>query len=132
MRTWMIVVLALFALGNLAAGLSGHSAGYLSAGMAALGLAGHVYAARGQRRGDSSALGLRLYSMFFAAALALVAVVFTVLAVTSGPEQRGGFTGMAILWTTMATATVMLVVALERRLRKTKQNRLAESDRPRS
>ena len=81
--------LALFALGNLAAGLSGHSAGYLWAGMAALGLAGHVYAARGQRRGDSSALGLRLYSMFFAAALALVAVVFTVLAVTSGPEQTG-------------------------------------------
>jgi hypothetical protein len=122
-RKWMIVVLVLFSAASAFAGLRGQSGGYVWAGVALLGLATSWYAGRARRGGRGGAPGLRLYSIVFAAALVVVAGVFAVLAITGGPEHQGAFVGLAILWAIMATGTVLLVVALERRLRKTPQNR---------
>jgi hypothetical protein len=58
--------------------------------------------------------------MVFAAVLVVIAVVFAVLAVT-GSAHRGAFTGLAILWTVMALAAVLLVIGIERRVRRPRQ-----------
>lgn len=111
------VLLAVVALGAIAAGLAGQPAAYVWGAVALLGLAGHLYAQRVRRSGQRSGGGLRAYSFAFAAALAAVAVVLWVLAATGGHDHRGAYTGLAILWTVMATGALLLVIALERRRR---------------
>lgn len=82
--------------------------------MALLGILGDQYA----RRFASSTSALRLYSIVFSISLFVVAVVFAVLAATSGQEHRGAFIGLAFLWFVMAGAAGALVLGLERRLRR--------------
>ncbi len=126
MRTATSVLLAVVALGAIAAGLAGQPAAYVWAGLALLGLAGHLYAQHVQRAGQGSGGGLRTYSIVFAAVLVVVAVVLWVLAATGGHEHRGAYTGLAILWTFMATGAALLVIALERRRRAPRQDSRAE------
>ena len=113
----MSAILLTVALGGVLAGLHAQPAAYVWAGLALLGLAGHEYARRARRTGAHGAGGLRAYSVAFAAVLVAVTVGLWVLAATSGPDHRGAYTGLGILWTVMATAAVLLVVALERRRR---------------
>lgn len=132
MSAAVTVVLALVGLGGAAAGLSGRPAGYAWAAGALLGLVGHLVAGRARRNGAASARGPRLYSMVFAAVLVIIAAVFAVLAATGSAAHRGAFTGLAVLWTLMAIAAVLLVVGIERRLRKPGQNQPARGNPPTS
>lgn len=117
MRTATTGVLVVVALGGVAAGVAGQPAAYVWGALALLGLAGHLYAGRLRRNGSANGLGLRVYSISFAAALVAAAVLFSVLAVTGGADHRGAYIGLVILWSVMATAAVLLVIALERRRR---------------
>jgi len=89
----------------------GKAWGYLWGALALLGIVGAWYARRFAH--DDSAL--RLYSILFCAGLLAAAVTFAVLAVTSEPDRRGTFVGLAIIWLAMAGGAIGLVVALERR-----------------
>lgn len=126
------VVLILVGLSGATAGLSGRTAGYAWAAAALLGLVGHVVAGRARQRDAAGARGPRIYSMVFAAVLLIIAVVFAVLAVTGSAAHRGAFTGLAILWTVMALAAVLLVVGIERRLRKPRHDQPAVKSPPAS
>jgi hypothetical protein len=57
----------------------------------------------------------RVGSYAFVTGLVLVAVGFVVAAVGASAEDRGGYTGMAVLWGSGALAAVALLVAIERR-----------------
>lgn len=70
--------------------------------------------------------------MVFAAVLVIIAVGCAVLAVTGSAAHRGAFTGLAVLWTVMALAAVLLVVGIERRSRKPRQNQPAGENPPAS
>ena len=86
-------------------------AGYFWGGLALLGMVGHFFA----RRFKSNSVALRLYSVAFCIALVVIALVFTILAATSEPDQRGGFIGPAIIFFAMAGGAIALVIALERK-----------------
>ena len=70
--------------------------------------------------------------MVFAAVLVIIAAVFAVLAVTGNAAHRDAFTGLALLWTVMAIAAVLLVVGIERRLRTPRQNQPTGENPPTS
>ena len=70
--------------------------------------------------------------MVFAAVLVVIAVGFAVLAVTGSAAHRGAFTGLAVLWTVLAIAAALLVVGIERRLRKPRQHQSAGENPPTS
>ena len=65
---------------------------------------------------------LRLYSFVTCIVLAVVALVFMVLAITSDPAHRGAFIALGIIWAAMAGGAIGLMVALERRRRASGQD----------
>ena len=74
---------------------------------------------------------LRLYSFVTCIVLAVVAVVFMVLAVTSDAAHRGAFIALGIVWAAMAAGGIGLMVALERRRRASGQDEpTGRHDRP--
>jgi hypothetical protein len=114
LRKLGLVVLGGMLVASVVAVAQGESTGWLWGGVALLGIAGTLYA----RRFTATVGALRLYSIVFSISLFCVVVVFAALAVTSGQEHRGAFTGLAILWFVMAGAAGALVLGLERRLRR--------------
>ncbi len=69
------------------------------------------------------ATGLRTCALFFVAGLVAVAVLLIVLAVGASPARRGTFVGLAVVWSAMATGAVLLTVAVERKLRRSRRER---------
>lgn len=122
------VVLLLVALGGVVAGFSGQAEGWAAVALALLALGGHACAGHVRRAGTSSGGGLRVYSFGFTAALVVAAVALWVLAVSGGPDHRGASTGLAILWTLLATGAVLLLWAVERRLSASRQG--SEEENP--
>ena len=110
------VVLLVVALGGVIAGFSGQPEGWAAVALALLALGGHAYARHVRRNGTGSVAGLRVYSFGFAAALVVAAIALWVLAVSGGPDHRAAYTGLAILWTLLATGAVLLLWGVERRL----------------
>ena len=118
MRKLRMVLLVVVLVASAFAVVRGLGGGLLWGALAAVGLAGEVFARHIERGGGGQTRGLRVYSWLFAAALVVVVGVWVALAVAGPREQRGGFVGMAILWSAMATGAVGIVVAAERRLRR--------------
>jgi hypothetical protein len=58
---------------------------------------------------------VRVYSYLFVTGLFAVALAFIVAAVSASDEDRGGYTGMAVLWGSGALAAAALLLAIERR-----------------
>lgn len=117
MRTLSLVVLGGMLVASVVAVVQGETTGWFWGGVALLGIIGNLYA----RRFTANVGALRLYSIVFPISLFGVAVVFAVLAATSGQEHRGAFIGLAILWFVMAGAAGALVLGLERRVRRSPQ-----------
>lgn len=92
----------------------GKAWGYLWGALALLAIGGPWYA----RRFANNDSALRLYSILFCAGLLAAAATFAVLAVTSEPDRRGAFVGLAIIWLAMAGGAIGLMVALGRRKRR--------------
>ncbi len=65
--------------------------------------------------------GLRVYAVLFVAGLVAVCVALVVLAATASPARRGTFIGLAVLWSAMATGAVLLAVAVERKVRRSRR-----------
>lgn len=122
------VVLSLVALGGVVAGFSGQPKGWAAVALGLLALGGHAYAQHIRRTGTGSGGGLRVYSFGFAAALVVAAVALWVLAVSGGPDHRGAYTGLAILWTLLASGAVLLLWGVERRLSASRQG--SEEENP--
>ena len=60
---------------------------------------------------------VRAWSIGFVVGLVVVAVGLVVAAVGASGEDRGAFTGLAVLWVAGAAAAVALLVAIERKRR---------------
>ena len=113
-----MVLLVVVLVASASAVVRGLGGGLLWGALAAVGLAGELYARHVERGAGGRTRGLRVYSWLFAAALVVVVGVCVALAVAGPREHRGSFIGMAILWSAMATGAVWIVVAAERRLRR--------------
>jgi hypothetical protein len=60
---------------------------------------------------------VRAWSIVFVVGLVAIAVGLVVAAVRASGEDRGAFTGLAVLWVAWAAAAVALLVAIERKRR---------------
>ena len=67
---------------------------------------------------DRSRTSVRLYSYFFVVGLYAVALAFIVAAVAAPDDDRGGYTGMVVLWGSGALAATALLWGVERRRRR--------------